>query len=485
MNKDMRNIRRKIRGPDAHEARATMLAEQKEKTSSWQRVKSYFGYGTRRIDASIQEQFNSAWIAMALIITLAGLFLHIPELMMAAAILFVIVGASWLWNKFAFFGLTYERAFSEKRVFMGETVEIRISVANHKFIPLPWVTTSDIFPKGLPVTGAKLHIRGDTGKGELHNFWALKWYTRISRTYRLQATIRGFHTFGPATIETGDGFGMFRTIKRQTEAQTLVVYPRIMSLTSLGLPAKEPFGDRHAPQFMFEDPLRTVGIRDYRHEDDFRKVHWKASARRQQLQTRVLEPTNDTNLMVCLNVVTVDKTYMGVIPEHLEQVVSIAASVSYYALLRRWPTGLLANGALPHSDQSLKILPGRSPAQLTTILEMLAAVTPFATAPFHRLLAQESPQLPWGSTLVVISSALPEDLAATLVDLKSTGRRIVIITLDQRPLPKLLENFILYRVPEDATESLDLSHPLFGAEQLLSPEQLQHEAIRRSRSVAP
>ena len=279
-------------------------------------------------------------------------------------------------------------------------------------------------------------------------------------------------------METGDGFGMFRSTRRQEDVQMLVVYPRVVPLTSLGLPAKEPFGDRLAPQFMFEDPLRTVGVRDYRHEDDFRKVHWKASARRQRLQTRVLEPTNDMNLMVCLNVQTVDKSYMGFIPEHLEQVVSIAASVSYHALMQRWPTGLLANGALPHSDQSLKILPGRSPAQLTTILELLAAVTPFATANFHSLLAEESPRLPWGATLVVVSSTLSEDLAATLLDLKATGRRIVLITLDKRPFIEQLAGIIVYRVPEGAMEALDLGVPDWGAESLLTPEQMQHQVMR-------
>ena len=474
----MQDIRREMRGPDASEARAQMQERQKQ-DSSWQRLKGYFGYGARRIDTSIQEQFNSAWIAMALIITLAGLLFRIPELLAVAAILLVIVAASWVWNKLAFFGLRYEREFSERRVFMGEEVTVRISVANHKLLPLSWVTTSDVFPKELPVAETTLVVRGDTGRGELSNFWAVKWYDRATRTYHLRATNRGFHTFGPVDMETGDGFGMFRSARRQQGQQVLVVYPRVIPLTSLGLPAKEPFGDRHAPKFMFEDPLRTVGVRDYRHEDDFRKVHWKASARRQRLQTRVLEPTNDMNLMVCLNVQTVEKTYMGVIPAHLEQVVSIAASVSYYALMQRWPTGLLANGALPHSDQSLKILPGRAPAQLTTILELLAAVTPFATAPFHRLLAEESPHLPWGATLVVISSTVPEALAATLLDLKSTGRRIVLITLDQRPLIDLLEGIIVYRVPEGAMEALDLGVPDQGAESLLTPEQLQHHAIRQ------
>ena len=442
--------------------------------------KKYFGYGVRRIDTSVQEQFNSVWIAMALLITLAGLVFRIPELMMVAAILLVVVGVSWLWNRLAFFGLKYEREFSEKRVFMGETIEVKISLSNHKFLPLPWVTTADVFPKELPVDEATLLVRGDTGKGVLNNFWAVKWYDKAARVYHLQATTRGFHTFGPVDVETGDGFGMFRSVRRQEGEQTLVVYPRVLPLTSLGLPAKEPFGERPAPRFMFEDPLRTVGVRDYRYEDDFRKVHWKASARRQRLQTRVLEPTNDMNLMVCLNVQTVDKTYMGVIPEHLERMVSVAASVSYHALMRRWPTGLLANGALPHSDQSLKILPGRSPAQLTAILELLAAVTPFATAPFHRLLSEESPRLPWGATLVVVSSTIPEDLAATLLDLKSVGRRIVLLTLDQRPLSDLLEGVIVYRLAEEASDVLDVGAPEQLTDLLLTPEQKQQAAIRRA-----
>ena len=482
MNDDMQNIRRQIRGPDASESRARMQAESPEKaqTRTWKKIANYLGYGKRRIDITIQEQFNSAWIAMALMITLLGLLLQMPELLAVAALLITIVGVSWLWNKLAFLGLRYERAFSERRVFMGETVAIKISLSNHKFLPLSWVTSEDIFPKDLPVDETAIVRRMETEQGVLSNFWAVRWYHKITRTYHIHATRRGFHNFGPVTIATGDGFGMFRSTRKIENHQTLVVYPRVVPLASLGLPAKEPFGDRLAPQFMFEDPLRTVGVRDYRHEDDFRKVHWKASARRQHLQTRVLEPTNDINLMICLNVATVGKAWMGVIPEHLEQVVSIAASISYHSLMHRWPTGLLANGALPHSDQSIKILPGRAASQLTTILELLAAVTPFATASFERLLTEESPHLPWGSTLVVISSTAHDDLLATLLDLKSMGRRIVLITLDQRPLPENMEGIILYRVPEGAMESLDLGHPQVGGEALLTPEQMQQIAIRRT-----
>ncbi len=455
----------------------TMTDKPSEQSNSWGRLKGYLGYGKRRIDISIQEQFHSAWIAMALIITLLGLMTRIPELMAIAAILITIVIASSVWNRLAFVGVNYERSFSEKRAFMGETIELKISVANHKFLPLTWLTTADVFPKALPVEEVAIPIRGDTGKGELQNFWALKWYDQSTRTYHLHAATRGFHTFGPVELQTGDGFGMFRSRRRVEMIHTLVVYPRIIPITQLGLPAKDPYGDRAANQFMFEDPLRTVGIRDYRHEDDFRKVHWKASARRQQLQTRVLEPSNDMNLMVCLNVATVDKSWLGFIPNHLESMISVAASVTYDALMRRWPVGLLANGTLPGSDQSIKILPGRSAMQLTTILELLAAITPFTSAPFETLLAEESARLPWGSTLVLLSASVSENLTALLLKLNATGRKLVLITLDKRPLPTQLSGIIVYRIDEKRLHAIDLGHPQFGAEQLLTPEQRQGQAI--------
>ncbi len=473
----MNRIRRQIRGPDASEARAAMDADRRQGSAPWQRAQRALGLGPRRIDVTVQEQFNSAWFAMALLITLLGLATRIPELMAIAATLLTLAAASWLWNRLAFAHLTYRREFSERRAFMGETIDLSITLANHKLLPLPWVTTADTFPKEIPVEGVEIIIRGDTGKGELSQFWALKWYDQVTRRYTIRATARGFHTFGPVELQTGDGFGMFRSSRRLENAQTLVVYPRVVPITRLGLPAKNPYGDQAVQQFMFEDPLRTVGVRDYRQEDDFRKVHWKASARRQKLQTRVLEPANDLSLMVCVNVLTVEKSWMGVIPEHLEQVVSIAASIAYDALLHRRPAGLLANGALPGSDQPIKLLPGRSPEQLTAILELLAAVTPFATSAFEKLLARESPRLPWGATLAVISSTVPESLAATLLELKATGRRIVLITLDHRPLPDALTGLIIYRVPEGAMDALDLGRPHQGGEQLLTPAQLQREAM--------
>lgn len=483
-DQEMRRIRRQMRGPDATEARAAMLGANPEATANTERginrLPGYFGFGRRRLDLKVEEQFSDAWFALGLLLTVIGLITRNNALLTIAVLLFTIVAVSWVWNRLAFFGLEYERDFSERRAFVGETIDLELKTANRKILPISWLRIADIFPSQLPLSVDEIRERKDSGRGELSTFWALKWYEQAIRSYQITAKERGFFRYGPAKLETGDLFGLFRTTRQLDDEQILIVYPKIMPLASLGLPAKEPFGDLSAPRFMFEDPIRTVGIRDYRPEDDFRLLHWKASARRQTLQTRVLEPASSHNLVVILNVATLAQHWQGVIPEVLEQAVSIAASVCYHGIEQHWPVGLLANGALPRSDQPIKVLPGRSPGQITAILEMLAAVTPFATAPIEKLIAAESPRLPWGSTLVVISALLTEDLAATLLDLKKMGRRLVLLSLDPAPVPETLRDLLVYRIPRAEMPSLDLGPPIAGETTLLNPAQLQQNAIRRA-----
>jgi len=487
MPDEMRDIRRKMRGPDAHEARSSMLSQGRDAAEQAMKragdLAGYFGFGKRRIDITIEEQFHEAWIVLAILLTIAGLLFRFEAFLVIGAMLITIVAVSWVWNRLALFGLTYQRNFSVKRAFVGEDVELELTVSNHKFLPLPWLEIKDIYPVELPLQGIEIIKRADTNQGELTTVWSMKWYETVKRPYQFKASARGFYRFGPTKVETGDLFGLFLSTHRREDDQLFIVYPKVVPLTSLGLPAKEPFGDQRAPLFMFEDPVRTVGIRDYRPEDDFRRVHWKASARRQTLQTRVLEPASTHNLIVCLNVATLEQHWRGVIVDALEQVVSIAASVCYHSIEQRWQTGLLANGALPRSDQPIKVPPGRSPDQITALLEMLAAVTPFATAPIEKLLAAESPRLPWGSTLVVISALVTESLAATLLDLKQMGRRVVLISLDPTPPPAALKDILVYQVKREHMEALDLGQPVSGEQAALNPDQLQQQAIQQAGAL--
>jgi uncharacterized protein (DUF58 family) len=267
---------------------------------------------------------------------------------------------------------------------------------------------------------------------------------------------------GPTRLVSGDVFGLFQTERVIPEQDLLIVYPRIYSLPELGLPSKEPFGDTRARRRLFEDPSRTMGARDLRPGDSFRHVHWPASARRQQLQARVYEPTTTLTAVICLNVATLPRPWEGILPDLLERAISVAGSLAVHAVENRYSVGLISNGAVPRSDRSVRIKPGRSPDQLTRVLEMLAAITGYVTMPMGRFLLRESPALPWGATLVVVTPIVTEELLAAMEQLRIAGRQMVLIALTQEP-PPALHGILTHHLP------FDIAHPPQPHEPIIEP----------------
>ncbi|MBL7183438.1 MAG: DUF58 domain-containing protein [Anaerolineae bacterium] len=399
------------------------------------------------IDHSKETQFSEAWVALAIMLTVVGLVFRLKGLMTVAALLLTIVPIAWLWNKYTLRGLHYERLLSERRAFPDETLELTLRVSNWKLLPVGWLQIEDQFPLGVPLLDEELLTSQSSNVGHLVTAFSLRWYQRVSRRYRLHCPRRGFYRFGPAHLKSGDLFGLFSQEGWQKKDDWLIVYPKVVPITELGLLSKEPFGETKARQRIFEDPMRAIGVRDHQPGDSFKHIHWKATARQQRLQTRVYEPTTSYNLIVFLNVATFPKHWQGTDPALLEKAISVAASIASYGVEQRYIVGVIANGSVPHSDQSIKVLPSRDPKQLASILEALAAVTSFATSSIEDLLMTESPKLPWGATLVIVTAIVSEELAATLLRLRDVGRRLVLISLDQEPPGQELEGILSYHLP--------------------------------------
>jgi uncharacterized protein (DUF58 family) len=108
-----------------------------------------------------------------------------------------------------------------------------------------------------------------------------------------------------------------------------------------------------------------------------------------------------------------------------------------------------ANGALPNSDQPIRVPAGRSTEQLSHILEALAAVSEFATGAIEWMLFRESPNLPWAATIVLVTAVVTPEITAALIRLKEAGRRVVLISLAEEPPPVNLGAVITYHIPAD------------------------------------
>jgi uncharacterized protein (DUF58 family) len=392
--------------------------------------------------------FSDAWAPLAILYVIAGFAANRNPALLAAGLTLLAIHlvASW-WQKNALRGVTYVRQFDRLRVFPGEPVQMTIAVNNHKPLPLTWLRFDDRLPVAPQEEGRIAGVIGEThGSYLLQNVYSLSGNSHARRSYTLRFPLRGYYRAGPVVYRSGDIFTLFTVEREHDYVDTIVVYPRIYPLQALGLPAREPFGDLRVRESLFTDPIKAQGIRDYHPRDRFRDVHWKASARRGRLQTKVYDPSTGMNLVVFLNVATMHRHWMGYEPEQLERAVSVAASIANYGAEQKWGIGLYANCAVPRSDQPIRVPPGRSPEQLGHVLEALAAASEFATGSIEKLLQKESPRLPWAATLALVTAHTSSDIAAVLLRLKEAGRRVALISLSPEP-PPTLPGIITYHIP--------------------------------------
>ena len=390
-------------------------------------------------------------IFITIILVVAGFVLRSEAMLILGLLSGSIFLTAWIWQTLAGQGVTYERHFSEQRAFVGETVAVTLTVTNRKLLPLTRVNLSDYVSEQLVFTDLKLSNSHLAGLALIRQHFALSWFDQIGRTYHLHCQQRGIYNFRNAKIQTGDPFNLFSNEIDVGRNDQLIIYPVVKPVSGLHLPEKEPLGATIADRRLLQDPIYMRGIRPYQPEDDLRFVHWKATARTQALQTKIFESTNVLNLVLFVNISTLVKPWEGIDPVLLERVVSVAASVCAHAVEERLSVGLSANGALPLSDQPLRVLPGRSPKQLTHLLEALAAVRGIVSARFEDYLLYESARLPWGATLMIITAVVRPELESVLLRLKAAGRKIVLLSLADQP-PPWLRGVVSYHLPGRAED---------------------------------
>jgi uncharacterized protein (DUF58 family) len=366
-------------------------------------------------------------------------------LFVVALILLLVALVSRVWERYCLVGLGYRRSLEQTRAFFGEVVPLTVEIVNQKPLPLAWLEIEDTIPGGgLSLAPAHVGPSHIPGRRLLTTLLSVRWYERVRRHYRVTCGARGLHPFGPATLRTGDVFGLATQELTVPGEDYLLVYPKIISLEQLGLPASNPFGDAPARrQWLFEDPMRTIGVREYRPGDSPRHLHWKATARApgQALQVKLLEPTTTHRLHVLLNVSTSGQnwSWQGYDPDVLEAAITTAASVASWASERGFMVGLAANAKIFHSSAAVRLPPSRDPRQLMHVLEALATLVPMPTRAPDSLVELEARALAFGTTVVMVTAVANEALIDRLQRLRRGGHQpvLLLITSVEQPLAPL------------------------------------------------
>lgn len=317
------------------------------------------------------------------------------------------------------------------RAFPGQEIQVQLRVRNSGWLPVPWVEMHDSLPVDL------------ISPPFYRRVISLLPHQERQFEYTLTCSKRGYYVIGPMIWRTGDLLGFTPQQAGQQQAEYIIVYPRVVPLQSLGLPTRSPLAQLPAPAPLFEDPTRVVGVREYQIGDSPRRIHWTASASAGRLLVKRYRAAIARETMIFLDLrqqsYAIQRMYAA-----SELAIVAAASLANHIVLREGlAVGLATQGIDPLQEDQLRTMsmpPRRERGHLMGILEVLARVQTYGPQPQHKddldlitLIRQESVQLPWGATAILITGEETPELYDALLVLRRQGLAVALVLVMPAP----------------------------------------------------
>ena len=387
------------------------------------------------------------WWAAIGVLMLVSVVLRQEVLFLICVVLMLLAGAARLWAHYCLAEVHYKRRLGVRRLFFGEETDLLAEIVNAKPLPLAWLRVDDEIPVALEMVSGQPLEGHMPGRRRLVVSLSMRWYERVTRRYRVRGSQRGVWRLGPAQLRSGDIFGF--EIRRRVLADnvdTVIVYPRMVPVQALGLPAHHPLGDQRSTLRIIEDPLRLMGAREYAQGDSYRFIHWKATARRSSLQTKVFELSTTRPLALFLNVATAEHFFEGTDWELREYAITAAASIVRAAWQEQLAVGLYVNTMVAGHNAPVRLPPRHHPNQMLDLLDTLARIDSFGRWPIERLVQSEARRLAFGSTVVVISAVINPRLRAVLAELRRREYGVALIGLGDATLDPPLPNIAYHHI---------------------------------------
>ncbi|MDP8959242.1 MAG: DUF58 domain-containing protein [Actinomycetota bacterium] len=124
----------------------------------------------------------------------------------------------------------------------------------------------------------------------------------VTARYEVACRSRGVYRVGPVSVTVSDPLGLAETGGRLGAADRLVVYPAVEDLE--GLPSvrgRDPSHQAVRPHFSHRGGEDFFTLREYQMGDDLRLVHWRSSAKQDELMIRQLEVPWQARALVFLD----------------------------------------------------------------------------------------------------------------------------------------------------------------------------------------
>lgn len=244
------------------------------------------------------------------------------------------------------------------------------------------------------------------------------WFGR----YHLSPRRRGDYPFGAIVLRVASPLGLLQWQHRFASEDSARVYPNLRAIARYDLLARrgrlEEAGLRRTRRFGSGTEFER--LRDYQPDDDYRRINWKATARRRQPVTVEYETERSQNLVLVLDTGRLMGTPVGHM-QKLDYAVNAALMLAYVAMEMGDRTALLV-----FTDRTESFVPlARGQRQFQLLLDTLYKVDtqPIEADPTRALNDLLRRQLK--RSLIVVFTDVAESVEPTplLVSLGQLARR--------------------------------------------------------------
>jgi uncharacterized protein (DUF58 family) len=339
-------------------------------------------------------------------------------------VFYLIIGVYMIglvWSRKALANVGATRVYP-RRVFFNQQVTIDLILKNRGWLPVVWLQMHESLPISL------------ISPNFFHQVITLGSHGTTSLSYSFRGHKRGYYPIGPLQITSGDILGLSKDNECTFAADYLTVYPKIIPFSNLGIPSRSPFGTLRHVSPIYEDPSRVWGKRDYRMGDSLRRVDWKATANSGHLLVKQFEASISLEVEIMLNLNT-EEYDMRTRFDDTELAIVAAASIASWANSKKQSIGFSSNGTDPINVEAppQNFPPRRGSLHLMNVLDILARIQTANVTPFTQLMRQTNHSLPWGTTLVLITGQVTEELFDELFQTQRMGLNGVIILVGKVP----------------------------------------------------
>ncbi len=401
------------------------------------------------------------WLAGTIALLALGLIFQLSLLIYAMYVLLGVLLLSRVFTRVWTNSVEAQRFSADEALEIGESMEVKVAARNTGSLAIPWLLLEDSLPREA-LTESPHHIKAEGARlavarlapGESKVF-----------TYRVQFLMRGYYQLGPLLVETGDVFGLHRRFRVITEPSFAQVPPKIVALEGYNLSSRLPIGEIRLAHRLFEDPTRVAGVRPYQKGDPLNRIHWRATARTGELQSRSYESSCVAGATFVLDFHT--RSFVGSTGAGSAELAAVTvASLANAVCLMGQQMGFVSNGrdaadrireegwradfltrndarnraAEPQKNTRLRpvlLEAAKGEEQLAEILASLARLEHTDGLDFADMIREAASGISRDTTVVAVLGAVTPEIAIALGDVARRGLLVtaIVASIDMDAVP--------------------------------------------------